>query len=47
MTREEKQDLFIKKLYLLSHKHIDETSEERLAYDKLPPPLTPNVGWNT
>jgi hypothetical protein len=37
MTREEKQDLFIKKLYLLSHKHIDETSEERLADVKLPP----------
>jgi hypothetical protein len=37
MSREEKQDLFIKKLYLLSHKHIDETSEERLADVKLPP----------
>jgi hypothetical protein len=37
MSREEKQDLFIKKLYLLSHKHIDETPEERLADVKLRP----------
>lgn len=35
MSREEKQDLFIKKLYLLSNQHIDETPEERLTDHKL------------
>jgi hypothetical protein len=34
MSREEKQDLFIKKLYLLSNQHINETPEERLTDPK-------------